>query len=386
MSDIPTKKKVMHIPRQVDIAVTGRCNLACQYCFYADEMTARRDLPKETWLTFFEELGRLGVLTVCLTGGEAFTRPDLFELIDGVVANRMRYSLLTNGTLITEETLEQFAIGKRRQRLDFIQISIDGSNAEVHDRSRPKSFGRALTGLKLLHEAGFPVNVRVTINRYNVNDLENIARLLLEEVGLSGIGTNEAFPCGATDRSGEITLTFDQRHQAMQILATLGERYPGRINATAGPFVYVHELRRIDKAIAKGETGFPDRGHLSSCGGAFNKIAVMHDGTLIPCHNLSTLHIGKIGQEDLGVVWRTHPILQALRARYTIPLHTLETCRECEYQGFCSGGCPGGALYLVGDLNARNPQDCYRVLKGKDLKFEYDLVQKILMINEKSEL
>ncbi len=61
-----TNLKVMSSPKQVDIAITGKCNLACQYCFYADEMVARTNLPTERWLSFFEELGSLGVMTVCL--------------------------------------------------------------------------------------------------------------------------------------------------------------------------------------------------------------------------------------------------------------------------------------------------------------------------------
>jgi len=366
MDEMVEPIKVMPSPRHVDIAVTGRCNLSCAYCFYADEMTARGDLPTETWLKFFEELGSLGVMDVTLTGGEAFTRPDLFELIDGVIANRMRYSLLSNGTLITERTLEQFAVGKRRQRLDSIQVSIDGSRAEVHDRSRPKSFEKALRGLKLLKEAGFPVTVRVTVNRYNVDDLENTVRLLLDEVGLPSIGTNEAFPCGATDRSGEITLTPDQRRTAMRVLTELSERYPGRIDALAGPLAYARDLKRIDEAMARGETGFPGRGYLTSCGGVFKQMGVMHDGTMVPCHNLSTLHMGKIGEDDLGEAWRAHPLIQAARMRTRIPLSSLESCKDCAYQGFCTGGCPGGAVYLLNDINARNPLNCYRIQLSKD--------------------
>jgi MoaA/NifB/PqqE/SkfB family radical SAM enzyme len=112
--------------QNINIALTGRCNLRCKYCFYADEMTALRDLPTDKWLAFFEELGRLKVMDVTLTGGEVFTRRDLFELIDGVVANRMRYTLLSNGTLIDEKMLAKFEEGKRRLRLNSIQISIDG--------------------------------------------------------------------------------------------------------------------------------------------------------------------------------------------------------------------------------------------------------------------
>jgi SynChlorMet cassette radical SAM/SPASM protein ScmE len=383
MSDMPTEIKVMPSPRHVDIAVTGCCNLACQYCFYAEEMAARSDLPTETWLAFFEELSRLGVMTVTLTGGEAFTRPDLFELIDGVIANRMRYNLLSNGTLITEKTLAQFTIGKRRQRLDSIQISIDGSSAEVHDRSRPKSFRRALRGLKLLHDADFPVTVRVTINRYNVDDLENVAHLLLEEVGILSFGTNEAYPCGAVDRSGEIALTPGKRSQAMRVLTELSERYPGRISATAGPLAYARELKRIEEAMRRSETSFPGRGHLTACGGVFSKMAVMHDGTLVPCHNLSTLHMGQVGQDDLAQVWQTHPMMQAVRQRYTIPLSKLETCQDCTFQGFCTGGCPGGAVYLLGDLNARNPLDCYRIHLSKDPALRFDPLEGSLPVNRR---
>jgi SynChlorMet cassette radical SAM/SPASM protein ScmE len=363
MSDL----KVMSSPKHVDIAITGKCNLACQYCFYADEMVARKNLPTERWLSFFNELGQLGVMTVCLTGGEVFTRPDLFELIDGIIANRMRYSLLSNGTLITEETLKQFEVGKRRQRLDSIQISVDGSSAEVHDLSRPKSFGRALRGLKLLKEAGYPVTVRVTVNRHNVDDLENVARLLLEEVGLSSFSTNEAYACGATDRTeGDIILTPVQRQQAMEVLARLAEQYDHRISAQAGPLILAHELAMMDEMLSAGKTSRPGRGNLSACGGVFSQLGVMHDGTIVPCTILSVYPIGQIGENRLQDVWLHHPIMVALRQRQEIPLNSLETCRDCSYQGFCTGGCPAGAVYASGNFNMRNPMDCYRVLRGED--------------------
>jgi len=363
MSDL----MVMPVPRHVDIAITGKCNLSCQYCFYADEMVARANLSTDQWLEFFDELGRMGIMTVCLTGGEVFTRPDLFILIDRIISNRMRYSLLSNGTMITEATLAKFDVGKRRQRLDSIQISVDGSSAEVHNLSRPKSFGRALRGLKLLKEAGYPVTVRVTINRFNVDDLENVARLLLDEVGLSSFGTNEAYACGATDRTeGDIILTPDQRQKAMQVLMRLSEQYDHRIQAQAGPLIMAQELKTIDEMLASGQTSQPGRGTLSACGGVFSKIAILHDGTIVPCHSLSTIHLGNIGTDNLQSIWQSHPLMKALRQRMQIPLNSLDTCKDCTYQGFCTGGCPGGAVYANGDPDSRNPMSCYRVIKGED--------------------
>lgn len=366
-----SEMKIMSSPKHVDIAITGKCNLACQYCFYADEMVARGDLPTERWLAFFDELGALGVMSVTLTGGEVFTRPDLFTLIDGIIANRMRYSLLSNGTLITEETLKQFEIGKRRQRLDSIQVSVDGSSAEVHDLSRPKSFGRALRGLKLLKAAGFPVTVRVTINRHNVNDLENVAHLLLEEVGLPSFSTNEAYACGATDRTEDgVILTPAQRAQAMEVLIRLAAQYDHRIQAQAGPLIFAQELKTMDEMLANGQTSRPGRGMLSACGGVFSQLGVMHDGTIVPCTILSALPIGKVGVDSLQDVWLHHPTMVSLRQRQEIPLSSLETCRDCDYLGFCTGGCPAGAVYANGEFNARNPMNCFRVLKGIDPYFK----------------
>ena len=95
-------------------------------------------------------------------------------------------------------------------------------------------------------------------------------------------------------------------------------------------------------------------------------MAVLHDGTIVPCHNLSTLHIGVIGVDDFQQVWLEHPVMQALRQRVSIPLSSLDTCRGCTYIGFCAGGCPAGALFLKGELNARNPMNCFRIIKGEE--------------------
>jgi SynChlorMet cassette radical SAM/SPASM protein ScmE len=200
-----------------------------------------------------------------------------------------------------------------------------------------------------------------------VDDLENVARLLLEEVGLPSFTTNEAFTCGATDRTeGNIILTPSQRAKAMEVLTHLADQYDNRISAQAGPLILAREMKTMDEMLANGQTSRPGRGMLNSCGGVFSQLGVMHDGTIVPCNILSTLPLGTIGVDSLQEVWLNHPTMSALRQRRDIPLSSLETCRDCAYQGFCTGGCPAGALYANGDFNTRNPMSCYRVLRGED--------------------
>ncbi|MBM4429063.1 MAG: radical SAM protein [Chloroflexi bacterium] len=348
-------------PKTLEISITGRCNLRCKYCFYADEMAALSDLPTKRWLAFFQELGQLAVQRVTLSGGEAFTRPDLFELIDGLIENKMRYGILTNGTLINEATLQAFAVGKRRLRLDSIQVSIDGSCAEVHNKSRPpNSFHRALEGLRLLVHARFPATVRVTINHHNVDDLENVARLLLEDIGLPGFSTNEAEEFGTARCHGQdVVLTEEERQRAMDTLLMLNERYGGRINAQAGPLSRATFFAEIKELVARGETGKPGRGTLCSCGGVFQKRAVLHGGTMVPCNLLPTLTMGVIGVNPLREAWQHHPSINAVRQRREIPLDSLPTCHDCHYTGFCAGGCPASVMARYGRLNAVDPVFCY---------------------------
>lgn len=350
-------------PATLDIAITGRCNLKCGYCYYANEMVALGDLPTERWLEFFAEIGALGVQRVTLTGGEVFTRSDLWTMIDGVIANKMRYSLITNGTLIDEDAVAALRVGKRRLRLDSIQVSIDGSCAEIHNRSRPPdSFNRALRGLRLLVAHDFPVTVRVTINRHNVDDLENTAQLLLDDVGLSGFSTNEAELMGQAGCTGSrIALTEIERRRAMETLGALTTRYGGRISAAAGPLVRERSFKDIAARLERGETGMPGCGTLSACGSVFHKMAVLHDGTMVPCNMLPTLTMGVIGVNRLQDVWLHHPSVNVVRYRRQTPIRALETCRDCAYAGFCTGGCPGSVMAKTGRLYARDPWQCYRL-------------------------
>jgi SynChlorMet cassette radical SAM/SPASM protein ScmE len=359
-ADSPAQR--LSLPTSVDIALTGRCNLHCEYCFYADEMVALRDLATDQWLAFFEELGRLAVRRVTLTGGEAFTRRDFFELVDGVVANRMRYTILTNGTLIDEKVLGQFEIGKRRLRLDSIQVSIDGSRAEIHNLSRPNSFDRALRGLRLLKEAGFPVTVRTTINRHNLHDLDNIARLLLEDVGLPSFTTNEAMPMGAgCDNQGDITLTALEKMEAMRTLQRLLARYPGRLSANAGPQAKIEMYADMERGRQTGEkTTRWQMGYLTACGCIYSKLDVLHDGTIVPCHVLHQLSLGHIEADSFEEIWHTHPVVQSLRARRSISMQEVAGCMGCEWAEYCNGSCPGLAYELTGNLLRANPEDCYR--------------------------
>jgi SynChlorMet cassette radical SAM/SPASM protein ScmE len=352
--------KLMSTPKSMDLEITNRCNLRCTYCsHFTSAGDVDQDLSKEEWLTFFEGLNRCAVMSVCLSGGEPFYREDLRELIEGIVRNRMRFNILSNGTLITEETAE-FLTSTRR--CDSVQVSIDGSIPITHDAFRGEgTFFKAIEGIRSLQKYHVPVTVRVTIHRKNVRDLEGIAKLLLEEIGLPSFSTNSASHMGLCRKNAEqVQLNTEERSLAMEILLELNKKYNGRIGATAGPLAEAKTWLEIEEARREGKDRIPGRGYLTGCGGPMDHLAVRADGVIIPCCQIPHIELGRINKDDLKEVWQNHPELKRLRERCTIPLSNFEFCKGCEYINYCTGSCPALAYTIWGEVNHPSPDACLR--------------------------
>lgn len=350
----------MRTPRSLDLAITHHCNLRCKYCsFFTSAGDVRQDLPAEAWKAFFEELNACAVMEVCLSGGEPFARKDLRELIEAIIRNRMRFRILSNGTLINDETASFLA---STRRCSGVQVSIDGSVPTVHDACRGEgNFLKAMEGIQCLLRHHLPVMVRVTIHRHNVRDLAATARLLLEEIGLPQFSTNSASYMGLCRQNAEqVMLTADERSLAMEILLGLTRKFNGRISATAGPLAEARAWMEMEKARRESQGPIPGRGFLTGCSGPMSKMAVRADGVMVPCDQISHLELGVINQDNLGEVWRDHPELRRLRERQAIPLSDFEFCQGCDYIPYCTGNCPALAYTLYRQENHPSPDGCFR--------------------------
>ncbi len=356
----PKVSKIMRTPRSLNIEITARCNLRCRYCyFFNNSAMVYRDLPAVEWCTFFDELGKLGIMSVTLAGGEPFIREDLTELIEGIVRNRMRFSFLSNGTLINDEISAFIA---HTGRCEYVQVSVDGSCTKVHDSCRgPGSFEGAIRGIRTLQRHRISVAVRVTIHRNNVFDLENIAHFLLDELGLPGFSTNTAGYMGTCRvNADELLLNTEERNEAMATLLRLTAKYPGRISANAGPLTDGRMWRRMEEARVQNAPAFHNGGRLTACGCPSNKISVRADGVIVPCNMLNHVELGRINHNSLAEIWQNSPALNQLRNRHTIPLAGFEFCAGCSYIPYCTGNCPGLAYTLTGTVDHPSPDACLR--------------------------
>src|SRR5437667_10255845 len=153
------------------------CNLSCSYCVAESFVGAERNglaLPQVCRL--IDEAVTLGMTELFLTGGEPFILHDIFSMLHYGL-ERIRVTVLSNGILLKGKRLGQLKALPYRERLT-VQISLDGSNASVHDVYRGAgSWQKAIDAIVRLKAAGFHVRIGTTQTPENSQDLAPMCRL-----------------------------------------------------------------------------------------------------------------------------------------------------------------------------------------------------------------
>lgn len=357
----PRPPRLWRTPRHVDVALTGGCNLSCAYCSYGATGGGRppEDMTTAQLLSLFDELGSCGVMSVTLTGGEPLLRPDLREIVAAVVRNRMRFSVNTNGSLLTEDLARDL---RDTRRLDVVQVSIDGSTEAVNDRNRGEgAHAGAVRALRVLSSLGIPRTVRLTLTRFTADFLEAALDSLLALVPT--VSTNEVMPLGRGAGSyRHLAMTEEQRRRAGVILTRYADTHPGRIQASAGPLASAREVAALRECLAGAATPGNGAGYLTSCRGFHSGLAILHDGSIVPCLQMPEVKLGRVGEVPIAELWLESGRLRELRDRWLVPLDGLDECRGCRFLPFCRGGCPATALATHGTHLAPDPVHCLRRL------------------------
>ena len=142
-------------PYMTHIVPMRRCNLACTYCNEFDDFSD--PVPIEEMERRIDELGRLGVSVITISGGEPLLHPDLDRVIARIRKTGAIAGMITNGYLLMPERIERL----NRAGLDHMQISIDNV---MPDAVSKKSLKVLDAKLRMLAEhADFHVNINSVV-------------------------------------------------------------------------------------------------------------------------------------------------------------------------------------------------------------------------------
>jgi MoaA/NifB/PqqE/SkfB family radical SAM enzyme len=137
-------------PIYVQYYVTARCNLACQQCNIIYSNADVREATTEEARKIAENLSKIGVSVVLLTGGEPFVRRDLPQIVEAFVKNGIHVRMQTNG-LASKESLNACV----EAGANDISISLDSlqpDTQEVINGTFPGSWRKAVRTVSYINE------------------------------------------------------------------------------------------------------------------------------------------------------------------------------------------------------------------------------------------
>lgn len=309
--------------QRIKVLITSACNSNCTHCFRRIE----KNTKKISWEKL-KEIIDFGTENNCryfsFSGGEFFTHPSAYELIEYCLTKNVNVSILTNGLQMDIPFFEKLS----NKRLLTFQISIDGLQ-EKHDMRRGSgSFDKTMSNVKQLFQLGYSLSAKTVLDEKNYVDLEGVLQMnWFSNVLILPV----AFP--AKERGKHI---ISNEYKNFEQVIQLTYRMLGK-NSNYSCRCYPQEL------------------------------AIKYDGGVYPCTEArehDEYLIGNITNRSLSDIldeYESYP-----ENKFACPKANVEACRHCPHHSVCNHGCRLRALRFHGNFLGPDPFNC-RIYKNENI-------------------
>lgn len=319
--------------------LTYRCSEKCIHCYNEgatrndDEISTRGDREELTLVDYkriIDELYDLGLVKVCLTGGDPFSKSFAWDLIEYLYNRGVAFDVFTNGQAIVKD-VERLANYYPR----LVGVSIYSGKAEVHDYiTRIKgSWGRSMNVIRRLSALAVPMNLKCCVMRPNVKSYYMVADIAKQ------YGAGPQFEVSLTDSiEGDRCVSKYLRMTPEQLEIVLRDDnvplYIGREAPNYG--------------------GQPKLMTQNPCGAGDNSLCITPEGNVIPCCAFHTI-FGNLKEQSISEVIYKSKELAYWRG---LTLNDYEECGRHDYCAYCNL-CPGNNFIEHGTPLKSSEVNCY---------------------------
>lgn len=343
---------------------TQACDLACLHCrASAQPNRDRGELDTVEAKRLLDTARQFGNPLFVLTGGDPLKRDDTVDIVRHGTSIGLRMAMTPSGTpLMTPDVLGRL----RDAGLARLAVSLDGSEAAIHDRFRgvAGSFEWTIRMLETARQLGLSTQINTTVSSHNLHDIEPIVQLI-STLGISLWSVFFIVPTGRA-RASDLT-SADEFEQMFHRLYDLSRTAFFDIKTTAAQHYrrvvlqrQVAERRSGARSVAAtpltAGVGFSladgvGRARGVNDGNGF--LFISHRGDIYPSGFLP-VSAGNVRTHDLVDVYRNSPLFRDLR-----DTDKLEgKCGVCEYRTVC-GGSRARAYATTGNYLASDPYCAY---------------------------
>lgn len=322
------------------VYVTRRCNLRCRHCLVNGGENDESELSHEEIEEILRSAEALGVKRVFFTGGEPFIRQDIHELIKQVIERfGMELVILSNGTLLNEETIKSLAEYKGLT----MQISLESHDAGPNDNIRGNgTHNTALESLKMLCTYGIKTIVTSTATAFNIHSISPLNSMLTDV----GVKTHHILWVHERGRALKNRIAADP-DELRELMLTLK-------NAST----------KVDNWTSYKSRIYGGRGvKVDGCHAGYTSISVDSNGDIYPCPSLTGDKDFRMGNIEDGIedVWRHSKVSNDMGS---VSVVDINGCDACEFRFICGGGCRCQSYYSDGKKNLRAKDPYCTVIKA----------------------
>jgi len=323
------------------------CNFACSYCYQESYEPPKNQLTTFVIDLFFGYIGQYfddRKKYVTLFGGEPllsgiYHRKMLEYFVDLSLQKGIEIAFVTNGYYLIE-----YLDLLKKARVREVQVTLDGS-PEIHDKRRylhghKPTFHKIVQGIDACLEAGIPINLRVVVDKDNINNIPALADFAINKgwtkspIFKTQLGRNyELHVCNSAPDK-----LFDRASMYRHLYFLIKE------------FPQIAEFHRPAYSISRyiAETGQLPLPLFDACPACKTEWAFDYAGNIYSC----TATVGKKG-EELGtfypLVTTNDKVINEWQSR---DITTISACKTCDVALACGGGCASVAKNKHGHIYA----------------------------------
>lgn len=335
--------------------LTYRCSEKCIHCYNPgatrndQEVSHRGDLQEltlEDYKRIINEMYDLGLVKVCLTGGDPFSKEFIWDLIDYLYQKEIAFDIFTNGQRLTRD-VQRLADYYPR----LVGVSIYSGIAEDHDAITriPGSWNRSMQVVKELSALAVPMNLKCCVMQPNLHSYYMVADLAKQ------YGAQPQYEINITESNDGDVCAKQLRLTEEQLQVVLRDN---------------NLVMYVGKEV-KNYGGYKRDLTHSSCGAGRTNFCLSPDGILKGCPAF-TLEYGKVMSSCILEILYSSKTLSSWR-KAVIGDYT--ECGKYDYCDYCNL-CAGVNYSEHGDFRKPAETNCYMA------KCRYNLAQKLMKENK----
>lgn len=297
--------------QSIIVEITQKCNERCIHCYIPHENKNSIMSDKD----FFDIVdmcsGMETIVNFRITGGECMSHPSFKKFIKLVKERGFSLELLTNLTLLDDETIDILKNGL----LSHVQVSMFSLDSAIHNKitNVPGSLERTLANIEKLIDAKIPVSIATQAMELNKDSIEE----LYEYTQKHGLKLR----CDWT-----IVAKEDRNNENLSYRICDFSHYKNlckiKLNYLDG---YKKELKEELSRPPKSENT-----HL--CNGGASGLYVDTNLKVHPCPGWDLI-VGDLKTETLSDIWNHSETLQRVR---NVVLKDFPKCAKCDIRNLCS--------------------------------------------------